>query len=431
MLAFLGLLTIVLLLLLVITKKASPIVALILIPIFTGLLAGFRGELAEMIGEGLKSIAPTGIMFVFAILFFGVLMDAGTFKPIISRLLRFAGNDPVKIAVATAVLAMLIHLDGSGAVTFLVVIPAMVPVYDQMGMRRITLASIVALSAGAMNILPWGGPTIRAASALNVPVTELFNPIILPVLGGLVAVILISAYFGKKEKKYLKPQSFALQNEAESEAKELDDLMRPKLFYVNVFLILLAIFALVAGWAPPYVIFMVGFVIAISINYPKVDEQKKRIDAHAKEAMLMASILFAAGCFTGILKGSGMIDAMAMTVEQILPEQIGRQLPLLTGLVSMPASLLFDPDSFYFGILPLLASTAETFQVSGIEVGQAAIMGQMTTGFAVSPLTGSTFLLIGLAGVDLGEHQMKTIPWAFLVTLVILILAILAGVISI
>jgi CitMHS family citrate-Mg2+:H+ or citrate-Ca2+:H+ symporter len=431
MLAFLGLLTIVLLLLMVISKKASPVVALILVPVFTGLLAGFRGDLAEMMGEGLKTIAPTGVMFVFAILFFGILMDAGTFKPIISRLLRFAGNDPVKIAIATAILAMLIHLDGSGAVTFLVVVPAMVPIYDQLGMRRITLASIVALSAGTMNILPWGGPTIRAATALNVPVTDLFNPIIIPVLGGLVAVIFISAYFGKKEKMLLKSRDFESCTKESPMSEEFDELARPKFFYVNVFLIILAIGALIAGWAPPYVIFMLGFVIAISINYPKVGEQKKRIDAHAKEAMLMASILFAAGCFTGILKGTGMIDAMALTVEQILPLQVGRQLPLLTGLASMPASLLFDPDSFYFGILPLLASTAETFQVSGIEVGQAAIMGQMTTGFAVSPLTGSTFLLIGLAGVDLGEHQIKTIPWAFLVTLIILVLAILMGIISI
>jgi citrate-Mg2+:H+ or citrate-Ca2+:H+ symporter, CitMHS family len=431
MLAFLGLLTIVLLLLLVITKKASPVVALILVPVLTGILAGFRGELAEMIGEGLKNIAPTGIMFVFAILFFGVLMDAGTFKPIISRLLRFAGNDPVKITVATAILAMLIHLDGSGAVTFLVVVPAMVPIYDQLGMRRITLASIVALSAGTMNILPWGGPTIRAATALNVSVTDLFNPIIIPVLGGLFTVLLISAYFGKKEKKRLSSLTIESFEKDHSEGNEFNGLLRPKLFYFNVLLIVLAIVALIASWAPPYVIFMLAFVVALSINYPNVDEQKKRIDAHAKEAMLMASILFAAGFFTGILSGTGMIDAMALTVEQILPPQVGRQLPLLTGLVSMPASLLFDPDSFYFGILPLLASTAETFQVSGIEVGQAAIMGQMTTGFAVSPLTGSTFLLIGLTGVDLGEHQLKTIPWAFLVTLIILVLAILMGIISV
>lgn len=428
MLALLGLITILLLLFLVITKKASPVIALILVPMLTGIAAGKSTELPGMISEGLQAIAPTGVMFVFAILFFGILLDAGTFQPIISRLLKIAGNDPVKITLATAALAMLIHLDGSGAVTFLVVIPALVPIYDQLGMKRITLACIVALSAGTMNILPWGGPTIRAATALNVPVTELFNPILIPFLFGLITVLGIAFFLGKGEKNRLGDITLTYTTEAQNPS---DELARPKLFWVNILLILSAITTMILGWAPPFVIFMIAFALALLINYPKVEEQKKRIDAHAKEAMLMASILFAAGCFTGILKGTGMMEAMAGKVQGILPEQLGRQLPLITGLLSMPASLLFDPDSFYFGILPLLASTAGHFGVSALEVGQAAIMGQMTTGFPISPLTGSTFLLIGLAGVDLGEHQKKTIPLAFLVTLVILTVSILMGIISI
>lgn len=426
MLAFLGLLTILLLLFLVITKKASPVIALTLVPILTGMLAGKTTELPSMIGEGLQAIAPTGVMFVFAILFFGILLDAGTFQPIIDRLLKMAGNDPVKIALATAVLAMLIHLDGSGAVTFLVVIPALAPIYDQLGMKRITLACIVAISAGTMNMVPWGGPTIRAATALNVSVTDLFNPMVIPLLSGLATVFVIAFFLGKKEKNQL--QSKTLYSE---ESPEMNPLHRPKLFWINVLLILAAITSIILSWAPPYVVFMVAFAVALLINFPKVDEQKKRIDAHAKEAMLMASILFAAGCFTGILKGSGMMEAMAGTVQTILPEQLGRQLPLLTGLVAMPASMLFDPDSFYFGILPLLSTTATSFGASGLEVGQAAILGQMTTGFPVSPLTGSTFLLVGLAGVELGDHQKKTIPLAFLVTLVMLLVSVLLGVISI
>ncbi|MFL0683261.1 MAG: CitMHS family transporter [Algoriphagus aquaeductus] len=426
MLAFLGLLTILLLLFLVITKKASPVIALTLVPILTGMLAGKTTELPSMIGEGLQAIAPTGVMFVFAILFFGILLDAGTFQPIIDRLLKMAGNDPVKIALATAVLAMLIHLDGSGAVTFLVVIPALAPIYDQLGMKRITLACIVAISAGTMNMVPWGGPTIRAATALNVSVTDLFNPMVIPLLSGLATVFVIAFFLGKKEKNQL--QSKTLYSE---ESAEMNPLHRPKLFWINVLLILAAITSIILSWAPPYVVFMVAFAVALLINFPKVDEQKKRIDAHAKEAMLMASILFAAGCFTGILKGSGMMEAMAGTVQTILPEQLGRQLPLLTGLVAMPASMLFDPDSFYFGILPLLATTATSFGASSLEVGQAAILGQMTTGFPVSPLTGSTFLLVGLAGVELGDHQKKTIPLAFLVTLVMLLVSVLLGVISI
>lgn len=428
MLAFLGLLTIVLLLSVVITKKASPVVALILIPIITGVLAGKGAELPRMIGEGLISIAPTGVMFVFAILFFGVLLDAGTFKPIISGLLKLAGNDPVKIALATAVLAMLVHLDGSGAVTFLVVIPAMAPVYDQVGMKRLTLASIVALSAGTMNILPWGGPTIRAATALNIPVTELFHPILLPFIAGLLTVLAIAFWMGKKERA---GASHQLNAKISTEDVENNPLHRPRLFWVNIFLIIIAITAIILEWAAPQVVFMAAFALALLLNYPSVDEQKKRVDAHAKEALLMASILFAAGCFTGILRGSGMIEAMATTVKDYLPHQLGEQLPILTGLISMPASLLFDPDSFYFGILPLLSSTAEHFGVSGLEVGQAAIMGQMTTGFPVSPLTGSTFLLVGLAGVELGDHQKKTIPLAFLVTLVILFVSVVMGIISV
>lgn len=428
MLGLLGLLTILLLLFLVITKKTSPVIALILVPVLTGIASGQVTALPGMIGEGIQSIAPTGVMFVFAILFFGILLDAGTFQPIISQLLKIAGNDPVKIALATAVLSMLVHLDGSGAVTFLVVIPAMVPIYDQMGMKRINLACIVALAAGTMNILPWGGPTIRAATALNVSVTELFNPILIPFIFGLISVLVIAYFLGKSEKKRIGKVQLVYDFQV---TNTTDDLHRPKLFWVNIFLIISSVLTLILGWVPPFVIFMIAFSIALLINYPKLTDQKNRIDAHAKEAILMASILFAAGCFTGILKGTGMMDAMAEGVQSHLPEHLGAQLPLLTGLVAMPASMLFDPDSFYFGILPLLASTAEHFQVSSLEVGQAAIMGQMTTGFPVSPLTGSTFLLIGLAGVDLGDHQKKTIPLAFLVTLVILAVSILMGIISV
>jgi CitMHS family citrate-Mg2+:H+ or citrate-Ca2+:H+ symporter len=428
MLATLGLVTILLLLYLVITKKASPVIALILVPILTGIAAGKVIELPVMIGDGIQSIAPTGVMFVFAILFFGILLDAGTFRPIIHHLLKIAGNDPIKIALSTAILAMLVHLDGSGAVTFLVVVPAMVPVYDQLGMKRLNLACIVALAAGTMNILPWGGPTIRAATALNISVTELFNPIFIPFLFGLATVLLIAFFLGKSEKSRIGPAVLPVDKEDIQLSSELE---KPKLFWVNIILIFLAITTLIMGWAPPYVIFMVAFAIALLINFPKIEDQKTRIDAHAKEAMLMASILFAAGCFTGILKGTGMMDAMAAKVETFMPEQLGAQLPLMTGLLAMPASMLFDPDSFYFGILPLLASTAEHFQVSALEVGQAAIMGQMTTGFPVSPLTGATFLLIGLAGVDLGDHQKKTIPLAFLVTLVILTVSVLMGIISV
>ncbi len=429
MLAFLGLLTILILLWVIMARKLSPIVALIVVPIATGLLAGFTTELAGFITEGVRAIAPTGVMFIFAILFFGILTDAGTFRPIIDKLIDFAGKDPARIAIATAVLAMIVHLDGSGAVTFLVAVPAMIPLYDKLEMSRATLATIVALAAGTMNILPWGGPTIRAASALNVDVTQLFNPLLIPVLVGLASVLAIAYYLGHRERKNLdvETEDIDIERSADEDEKELE---RPKLIWFNLLLIVAAIGTLISGVAPPHVIFMVAFAIAITVNYPDLEQQGKRVDAHSEAALLMAGILFAAGCFTGILQGSGMIDAMANVAVNYIPDLIGNHLAFITGLLSMPASLLFDPDSFYFGVLPLLSTTATHFNIEAIEVGRAAIIGQMTTGFPVSPLTGSTFLLIGLTGVDLGEHQRKTIPYAFLVSMVILFVAILMGVIS-
>ncbi|PPK88414.1 CitMHS family citrate-Mg2+:H+ or citrate-Ca2+:H+ symporter [Neolewinella xylanilytica] len=431
MLAFLGLLTILLLLVLIISKILSPVVALVAVPVTTALLGGFGWEISAFITDGLTTIAPTAVMFVFAILFFGIMTDAGTFEPVIGRLLRAAGNDPARITVVTALLAMLVHLDGSGAVTFLITVPAMLPLYDALGMRRTTLATVVALGAGTMNILPWGGPTIRAATALEVPVTELFNPILLPVLVGLASVLVIAWWLGRREGNRLADELPATSVPLPGTGAPPPDYRRPGRLWFNGLLILVAVGLLITAVLPPHVVFIGAFVIGLTVNYPRPADQRERIDAHAKAALLMASILFAAGCFTGILKSSGMIAAMADAAVDLLPVAIGERLPVLTGLVSMPACLLFDPDSFYFGILPLLSSTATEFGVDGLEVGRAAIMGQMTTGFPVSPLTGSTYLLVGLTGVDLGDHQRRTIPLAFLVTLIILFVAILIGAVSI
>ena len=430
MLAILGVLTIAILLYLIMSKKTSAVVALILVPIATGLAAGYGTELFGFMTDGVLAIAPTGVMFIFAILFFGILTDAGTFRPIIERLIRAAGSKPARITVATALLAMMVHLDGSGAVTFLVTVPAFLPLYDAVKIPRTTLATIVALAAGTMNILPWGGPTIRAASALDVPVTELFNPMLLPVLAGLIFVLLLAYRLGRRAGVSTGDKP-GLPDSLKVELPQPDPgLERPRMFWVNIGMILLAVGVLISGFAPPHVVFIIAFALAVTLNYPKLDIQAKRVNAHAEAALLMAGILFAAGCFTGILKGSGMIEAMAQDSVAILPAWVGNHLAVITGVLSMPASLLFDPDSFYFGILPLLGTTAEYFGGDALEVGRAAITGQMTTGFPVSPLTGATYLLVGLTGVDLGDHQRKTIPFAFLTTLIILTVSLLIGAIS-
>lgn len=454
MLSFLGFLTVILMLVLILTKRLTPTVALIAVPAATGLAAcgflitdpenapgqvDFWANVRSLGGmvtgpQGIGSVAATGVMFLFSILFFGILTDAGTFRPIIGGIVKRMGGNPVLVTLGTAVLAMCVHLDGSGAVTFLICVPPLVPLYDAMGMKRTTLAATVAMSAGTMNILPWGGPTIRAASALgmgNDPV-GFFLPVLPAVAVGLVGVLGFSALLGMREKARIGEVALAGKGyQAPPLSAEEEALLRPRLFWVNIGLIVLAIASLLFSGFAPAVVFMVFYVLATVINYPNVEESKGRVDAHAQSAMMMCSVLFAAGCFCGIMKGTGMIDAMAKSLVSIMPESLGRFFPLITGIISMPSSLVFDPDSFYYGVLPILAETAKGFGVDPCAVGRAAILGQMTTGFPISPLSPATFLLVGLAGIDLGEHQKKTIPFAFALTIIMLIVAVLTGGVSV
>lgn len=451
--AFLGFLTVALMLALILLKKLTPTVALIAVPLVTGIIscafivtdpenapgqvdfwANFK-SLGGMItgAQGIGSVAATGVMFLFSILFFGILTDAGTFRPIIAGIVKRMGANPVLVTLGTALLAMCVHLDGSGAVTFLICVPPLVPLYDAMGMKRTTLATTVALSAGTMNILPWGGPTIRAASALGMgsdPV-GFFLPVLPAVAVGLVGVLAFAALLGMWEKSRIGAVALAGR---EYQAPELSGeeaaLLRPRLFWVNIGLIVLAILCLLFSGFAPAVIFMIFYVLATVINYPNVEESKRRVDAHAQSAMMMCSVLFAAGCFCGIMKGTGMIDAMAKSLVSVMPDSLGRFFPLITGVISMPSSLIFDPDSFYYGVLPILSETAKGFGGDPLAVGRAAVLGQMTTGFPVSPLSPATFLLVGLSGVDLGEHQKKTIPFAFALTIIMLAAAALTGGVS-
>jgi CitMHS family citrate-Mg2+:H+ or citrate-Ca2+:H+ symporter len=306
----------------------------------------------------------------------------------------------------------------------------MLPLYEKVGMDRRVLACAASLAAG-VNFLPWTGPTLRASAALKIPVTDIFQPLIGVQVVGLIFVFVVAWLLGKGEERRLglvdagaTPHHFDRALSEEEVA-----LRRPHLFLVNLVLTVAIMVVMIGGWVDPVVMFMIGVVLALTINYANVAEQRLRIDAHAKAALLMAGILLAAGAFTGIMTGTGMLKAMATAAVGYVPQSMGQHIPFGLGLIAMPLSLLFDPDSFYFGVLPVVAEVTKGLGGQPIQVAQAALLGQMTTGFPVSPLTPATFLVVGLSGIELSAHQRFTIPFLFGASVLMTIAAVVFGVI--
>ncbi|WP_060203780.1 CitMHS family transporter [Sporosarcina koreensis] len=445
MLSIIGLITIVIIIALLISGKVSPIVGLVLVPVAGAFAAGFGfDEIGQFFTEGTTKVASVAIMFIFAILFFGIMQDVGLFDPLINKMIAISRGNVIAVAVATVVIAAIAHLDGSGASTFLITIPALLPLYKRLKMNPYLLLMLVGTAASIMNMVPWAGPLGRTASVLDVDVTELWRPLIPIQIIGLVLLLLIAVALGYREKRLIAKK--AALGEAASEEEVSEDVIagaqlaaavaeensvkRPKLLWINALLAIAVIGVLVWGIIPAGFAFMIGVSIALPLNFPKVQDQMERIKVHAPGGIMMATIILAAGSFLGILNGTEMLTSIATDLVTVLPAFVAPYLHVIIGMFGVPFDLLLSTDAYYFALLPIIDQVALTFGIPSLSTAYAMIIGNIIGTF-VSPLSPALWLALGLAGLEMGKHIRYSFMMMWGLSILLLIIAVLLGVIII
>lgn len=438
-LALLGFATVIAVIVLLLRNVTVPALAFVGVSTITAAILVATGaftldEMADFIKEGVKGVHGTAILFIFSVLFFGVMTDAGMFDKIIGALMKKVGNNVIGVTLMTCLIAIIGHLDGGGASTFLITIPAMLPVYKRLHMRRETLLLICVTSMGVMNLLPWGGPTMRAASVLGVEPNDLWGQIVPMQVVGLVLAVGTAIFWGFQEKKRIAKLGDAAVEDAgkydDSDSEEKNnELARPKNFIFNVILTLAVIIVLVMDIFPSYYVFMVGCALGILVNYRGKKLQNSIIKSHAASGLTMASTIMCAGVFLGVLSKSGIMEKMAIMMAGVIPVSMGKFLPIIIGVLSVPLALLFDTDSYFYGLLPVLISVGNQFGVNPAHIAIAMVVCRNCATF-ISPVAPATYLGIGLAGVEIKDHIKYCFGWQWGVSLICLVAGLILGVIS-
>lgn len=432
-------------------KKMSPFTALVLIPLIFAIILVATGQVQDvnigtLIRQGLfgnnskdkltamKGTAETGVMLLFAILYFSTMLDAGLFDPITNKMIRFAKGDPMKVLVATSIVAAAVSLNGDGTTTTLICCSAFVPIYKKLDMKLMNLGVLVILQNTIMNLLPWGGPTARAMSVLGVEADILGYLAPGMVLSILYVIFFVARSMGKKERARL-----GIQELTDAELDELTTITdpevlekrRPQNFLINAILTIVLIGWLVAGSfidaieVKPVVLFLVGTGLALMINYPDLKAQAKRIGDNAGDAVQVVLLVFAAGVFMGLFQGTGMATALTNSIVQIIPQQLAGFWSLIIAIISVPGTFFLTNDGFYYGVLIPFAEIGRQYGFTDMQMALASLMGQAF--HLLSPLVAFIYLLLRLTGLDMGEWQKESAKYAAVIFVIFVVTIVLMG----
>ncbi|MFJ8539467.1 CitMHS family transporter [Streptomyces sp. NPDC093591] len=430
MLAVLGFATLGSFMLLVMRKYLSAFTAIMLTPIAAAVIAGKGTKLGDMIINGLDTVAPTAALLLFAVLYFGLMMEAKLFDPISAFIIRASKGDPVRIVVGTAVLALLVALDGDGTTSYMIVCSAFLPIYRRLGMNPLVLAALAAMALGTISgTTPWGGAATRGISVLHLDASEYFVHMIGPMTLTSLAIIAVAYWLGLRERRKIDPDKLNAYQLEVASGEAIPAVKADWRMWANAALTVALMALLILEVADLVVLFMVAFVIALLLNIRTIEDQQELIKRQAANAVPVMMLVLAAGVFTGIMTDAGMIKAMADAALAVVPDGWGNLVPLFTAVLALPLGFFMSNDAYWFGVVPVLAESAGHYGIDANEIARAGAIGQIL--HMMGPTSAPLWVLLGLVKAELGDFHRTALRWGVPVSLAYIAFALLTGAISI
>ena len=416
MLATVGFILVIVMVALIIWGKVAlpPILILlstaaVIVLSLTGALPDVVGPLAILgyIGTGANSVLNTVVLFTFAIVYFNVLSDAGMFDMIVGAVMKRMGNHVSAILLMTCFLAFISHLDGSGTTTMLITIPTMLPLYKKMRIPNVILLCYVGLWSGVENMLPWTSALARVSASTGVDAYELWN-VLLPVqIVGFIILIVSCFVLGnilKAKGCGMSDEEFNLIKSGMGKKEEPVLKVSNTVLYIDMIMTVVMVVAMLLGWLNTNVAFMIFLSFALLLNCPEGARQMTaQIRKHGATALNMVMILFSIGMLVGVMKDTGMMNAMTEALVSLVPEAMGSHLTFIIALLSVPLSMAVGSDSLYMIMAPIFGNMAVAFGGTTMHAAAACVIGACIAAnlCLVAP---TPYLALGLAEVEMKDN---------------------------
>ena len=429
-----GFAIVVLMVVLLLKGKALPIAVFTILPIVGAFINGFSlAEVIDFAKKGTGTVWAMAALFVFVVTYFGIMSDVGMFDKLVEKLVKVAKGRVVGLFLVVSVVAMLGHLDGNSPTTYLITIPALLPLCKKLNIRTTAVMLVTCASVTVMNLVPWGGVVNRTSIVLKMDSSVMWKEIIPTQVFGLVCCLVLAVIVARLE---VRRGAGAVDGNGHTEASQVtmaaDEaaaaLRRPKLLWFNVGLTVFVFVLLLATNIPNYVCFMIGCVLALAVNFPDIREQENRIYAHAPKVVMLVATVLSAGVLVGVLNNSGMIVNMAKIIIGILPEFLGPHLHMVFGFLGGFIGLGVAPDPLYYGILPTLIEVMAAYGVPAKSVTYALMIGGDSI-FTLSPVIASTYLGLAVSGLSFKEHMKFSLIPLWILGLIMLGFAVVTGLI--